>query len=255
MTATADALRDLHTLHQRAKAIRDRLQSGPKTLAVRNAALAARNTDLEKVRKTLQDAQLAVKKNEHAVQAAQSKIDDLKVKLNLVKKNDEYKVLQNQIAHDKTAMGKYEDEVLQGFEVVEQKKAELAKAEAEVKAFADEVAALKKTIDDQAVAQKTQLTELETGIVTAEDSIPADQREQYRRVVRQLGADALAPVEAGACLGCYTAVTTQMLNELINRDTLTFCKSCGRLLYMADGEAESSRGGSEKPKARSRAKS
>lgn len=254
MTATADALRDLHSLHQRAKAIRDRLQSGPKTLAARTAALAVRTADLEKLRKAVQDAQLAVKKNEHAIQAAQAKIDDLNVKLNLVKKNEEYKALQNQIAHDKVAIGKYEDEVLQGFDVVEQKKAELARAEAEVKTFADEVAALKKTIEDQAVAQKTQLADLEAGIVTAEGSIPADQREQYRRVVRQLGADALAPVEAGACLGCYTAVTTQMVNELINRDTLTFCKSCGRLLYMADGEAESSRGG-EKPKARSRAKS
>ena len=48
MTATADALRDLHTLHQRAKAVRDRLESGPKTLAVRQAALAVRQADLEK---------------------------------------------------------------------------------------------------------------------------------------------------------------------------------------------------------------
>lgn len=252
MTATADALRDLHALHQRAKAIRDRLQSAPKTLAARQAALAARTADLEKSRKALQDAQLGVKKNEHALQAAQAKVDDLKVKLNLVKKNDEYKALQNQIAHDKTAMGKYEDEILQGFEVVEEKKAELTKAEGEVKAFGDEVAALKKTIEDQAVAQKAQLAELEAAIVSAEGSIPEDQREQYRRVVRQLGADALAPVEGGACLGCYTAVTAQMLNELINRDSLTFCKSCGRLLYLAEGEADPAR--AEKPKSRSRAK-
>ncbi len=31
MPATADNLRDLHLLHQRAKALRDRLTSGPKT--------------------------------------------------------------------------------------------------------------------------------------------------------------------------------------------------------------------------------
>lgn len=251
MTATADALRDLHTLHQRAKALRDRLTSGPKTLAARTAALAARTADLEKLRKAHQDAQLGVKKSEHAMQAAQAKIDDLKVKLNLVKKNDEYKAIQNQIAHDKTSMGKHEDDVLNGFEVVEAKKAELTAAEAEVAKFAEEVAALKKTLDEQAVAQKAQLAELEASIVSAEDHIPADQREQYRRTVRQLGADALAPVEGGACLGCYTAVTAQMLNELINRDGLTFCKSCGRLLYLADGEGDPV----EKPKkARSRAK-
>ncbi len=47
MTATAEHLRDLHQLHQRAKALRDRLTSGPKTLAARQAALANRQAALE----------------------------------------------------------------------------------------------------------------------------------------------------------------------------------------------------------------
>src|SRR4051812_35531836 len=101
MSPTADVLRDLHHLHQRAKALRDRLIPAPRTLAARQAALATRQADLEKARKTLQDAKLSLKKNEHTLQAHQTKIDDLKVKLNQVKKNDEYKALQNQIAHDK----------------------------------------------------------------------------------------------------------------------------------------------------------
>ena len=42
MPATAENLRDLHHLHQRAQALRDRLTSGPKTLAARQAALLAR---------------------------------------------------------------------------------------------------------------------------------------------------------------------------------------------------------------------
>jgi predicted nucleic acid-binding Zn-ribbon protein len=251
MTATADALRDLHTLHQRAKAVRDRLQSGPKTLAARQAALAARQADLEKARKALQDAKLGLSKNEHALQASQAKIDDLKVKLNQVKKNEEYKALQNQIAHDKAAMGKYEDQILQGYEVIETQTAELAKFEAEVKDFAQEVEKLQADLEAQAVSQKTLLGELEASIASGEDSIPVDQREQYRRVVRQLGADALAAVEGGACVGCYTSVTAQTLNELINRESLTFCKSCGRLLYLAEGEAENSRAaGAPKGKAR-----
>jgi predicted nucleic acid-binding Zn-ribbon protein len=251
MTATADALRELHTLHQRAKAIRDRLVSAPKTLAARQAAFAVRQADVEKARKALQDAKVGISKNEHALQASQAKIDDLKVKLNSVKKNEEYKALQNQIAHDTAAMGKYEDQILQGYETIEAQGAEFARLDAEVKGVGDEVETLRKFIADQAVAQKAQLVELEAAIIAAENSIPADQREQYRRVVRQLGADALAPVEGGACLGCYTAVTAQMLNELINRDGLTFCKSCGRLLYLADGEGDPV----EKPKkARSRAK-
>jgi uncharacterized protein len=232
MTATAEILRDLHLLHQRAKALRDRLASAPRTLAARQTALASRQADLEKARKALQDAKVQLKKNEHALQAQQAKIDDLKVKLNQVKKNEEYKALQNQIAHDKAAMSKTEDETLQTYELIESQSATFAKLEAELKSFARDVDALHTEIESQASAHKSQLQELEQAIVEAEISIPEQERERYSRTVRQFGADALAACENGACLGCFTSVTTQMLNHLINGDQLMFCKSCGRLLYL-----------------------
>ena len=242
MTATAEILRDLHLLHQRAKGLRDRLASAPRTLASRQAALATRQADVEKARKALQDAKLHLKKNEHALQAQQAKIDDLKAKLNQVKKNEEYKALQNQIAHDKAAMSKTEDEILQNYEEIETQGAAVAKLEAEVKSFAQDVAALQAEIESQASSHKAQLEELEKAIIEAEVSIPVDDQERYSRTVRQFGADALAACEDGACLGCFTAVTTQMLNHLINGDQLMFCKSCGRLLYLDElAEATSKR--------------
>src|SRR5208337_2798507 len=220
MTATAEILRDLHLLHHRAKALRDRLASAPRTLAGRQAALANRQADVEKARKALQDQQ--------------AKIDDLKVKLNQVKKNEEYKALQNQIAHDKAAMSKTEDEILQTYEQIETQGVALAKLEAEIKSFAQDVVAMQTEIQSQTSSHKVQLQELETAIVEAEISIPEQERERYRRTVRQYGADALAACENGACLGCFTSVTMQMLNHLINGDQLMFCKSCGRLLYLAE---------------------
>jgi predicted nucleic acid-binding Zn-ribbon protein len=234
MTATAEILRDLHLLHQRAKALRDRLASAPRTLAARQAALASRKADLEKARKALQDAKVHLKKGEHALQAQQAKIDDLKAKLNQVKKNEEYKALQNQIAHDKAAMSKTEDEILQSYEQIETESAALARLEAEVKSFAHDVVTIQTEIESQASTYKAQLQELETAIIAAEISIPEQERERYSRTVRQFGADALAGCDNGACLGCFTSVTTQMLNHLINGDQLMFCKSCGRLLYLEE---------------------
>ena len=234
MIATAEILRELHHLHQRAKALRDRLASGPKTLAARQTSLATREADLEKAKKALQDARVSLKKHEHVMQAQQAKIDDFKVKLNQVKKNEEYKALQNQIAHDQAAMSKTEDDILRDYEVIEAQTADLAKLEAETRKFAQDVAALQAEISSQAEQHQAQLQELETAIISAEDSIPEEHRERYSRTVRQFGADALAGCENSACLGCFTSVTTQMLNHLINVDQLVFCQSCGRLLYHAD---------------------
>ncbi len=236
MPSTASTLRDLHTLHQRAKALRDRLTSGPKTLAARKAALAGRQAALEEAKKAVQDEKVLVKKHEHHLQSQQSKSDDLRVKLNLVKKNEEYKAIQNQLALDKSHMEKTEGEILEAMVRVDERTVVLHAAELEVKKLTDEVAALTKQIEANADAQKAQLAELDTAIVEAENLIDEDQRERYRRTVKQRGADALAAVEGGACSGCYVTVTHQVMNELINVHSLQFCMTCGRMLYLADDD-------------------
>lgn len=236
MPATAQNLRDLHTLHQRARALRDRLSSGPKTLAARQAAQATRQAELDTSRKALQDAKVRVQKLEHTLKGIETKIDDLKVKLNQVKKNDEYKALQNQIAHDNAAKSRAEEDILTALEDVETRSAEIARQEAEVKRTGAEVAALQQQLESQSAQHKAQLRELETAIKDAETAIPEVHRDHYRRIVARYGADALAACEDNSCLGCYTAVTPQMINELMNAESLTFCLSCGRLLYLTAPE-------------------
>lgn len=241
MAATADNLRELHQLHQRAKALRDRLTSGPKTLSARQAALTNRQAALETRRKGLQDAKVQLKKREHSLQAHQTKIDDLQVKLNQVKKNDEYKALQNQIANDRAAIEKLEGEMLEDMVRIDEQTSELAGEEAEVKKMAQDVAALQAQLDSQAAEQKVQLQELESAIIGAEAIIPEELRERYRRTVKQHGADAMAFIENGACSGCFVSVTAQMMNELINNQSLSFCKSCGRVLYLAEEDIPNTR--------------
>lgn len=241
MAITAASLQELHQLHHRAKALRDRLTSGPKTLAARQAALANRHAAVETARKALQDVKVQVKKREHLLQGYQAKIHDLTVKLNQAKKNDEYKAIQNQIAHDQAAIGKVEDEMLEAYGEVETLGTTLAAQEAELKAFAADVDALKLQIESQAADQRSQLQELEAAIIGAEDVIPELLREQYRRVVKRHGADALAFIESDACSGCYVSITAQTKNELINGAMLCFCMTCGRILYLAEEDVPNTR--------------
>ncbi len=64
--------------------------------------------------------------------------------------------------------------------------------------------------------------------------IPEEHRVQYRRIVSRYGPDALAACDEGSCLGCFTSLTPQMVNDLLNGAGLSFCMSCGRLLYHAE---------------------
>ena len=84
-------------------------------------------------------------------------------------------------------------------------------------------------------------------VVDAEAVIPEDVRDRYRRTVKQHGADAMASLDydrksqIGTCSGCYVSVTTQALNELINGNHLSFCKTCGRLLYLPEEDFPNTR--------------
>jgi predicted nucleic acid-binding Zn-ribbon protein len=231
---TASSLADLHHLHQRAKALRDLMSSGPKTLAAREAILASRKAALEVAQKEGKDSKAHTKNKEVQIQALQTKIEDSLTKRNTVRKQEEYNALTNQMAADKRNIERLETEVLEALEKADEQAATVAGLEGEVKKLSAEVATLKESLASKAGAQQTQLRELELAITSAEESIPADQRDQYRRLVKQRAADALAAVEGGACSGCFVSVTPQMVNELINRHHMVFCKTCGRALYLAE---------------------
>lgn len=243
MTTTADNLRELHSLHQRAKAIRDRLASGPKTVAARQAVLAKRKADLDAAREALKKSKADAKNKEVQAQSIRNRVDDLRTKLNATKKQNEYDAIRNQIANDNLSASKLEDEALELMSQNEQKEVELKAQEAEVAKLASEVDALANDVSSKAEGQRAQLVELERAVVEAEAIIPGDVRDQYRRVVKGMGAEGMAPVEHASCTGCFVSVTAQMMNDLINGHSLVFCKSCGRILYLAEEEVNTLRRG------------
>lgn len=241
MTATAENIRELHALHQRAKGLRDRMDSGPKTLANRRSVLAKRQAALEEARKALKEGRAQVKTKETQLQALQSKQGDLSTKRNQARKQDEYNALTAQMHHDQKTIERLELEVLEGMELNDTRAAELATLEVETKKLADDVEALARELDAKRAEQQAQFEALNAAIVEAETIIPADQRERYRRNVKQRGADAMAAAEDGACTGCFVSMPPQMLNELINGGQLVFCKSCGRILYLAEQDQSNTR--------------
>ena len=171
----------------------------------------------------------------------QEKTAELRVKLNAIKKQVEYDAIRNQIANDNLAQSKLSEEILESMIKVDEQAASVTAQEADIKKIADEVAAMAAEIASKAAEQKASLAKLDAAIVEAEGFIAEDQVEQYRRNVKQRGADALAAVEENACSGCYVTVTTQMMNELINGHHLVFCKTCGRILYLAEEHVSATR--------------
>lgn len=234
MTTTANSLREIHALHQRAKAIQDRLNSHPKAVAARNALVNKKQNATDDFKKEIQQLKVTKATKETQRKSLLQKIEDYSTKLLSVKKNEEYKAIQNEIALVKSQVNKVDDELIdfelsleERYEKLKELEADLEKAKSDLEAF------IKKAEQDRPT-DEANLGDLSKQIAAAESIIPIDLREDYNRVIRQKGADALALVEDGACTGCFMAVTSQMINDLINCDTLVFCRTCGRVLYMAE---------------------
>ena len=183
MSATAENLRDLHELHQRAKAFATACVGPQDPGRPPGDPGQPPWPSWNRTAKALQDAKVQLKKHEHSLQGIDTKIDDLKTKLNLVKKNDEYKALQNQIAHEAAAKSKIEEEILVSLEDDRNQDRRVGKLEADAKRFGGEVAALQQQIDKQPSLRRPSSPSSRRRSSRPRIVIPEEYRVQYRRIV------------------------------------------------------------------------
>ena len=230
-----EVLRTLHRIHRQLTDLRDRLNRGPRLIkaheanvAKQEAALAQAQADTKALRVATDAKQLQFKTNEN-------KAKELRVKLNAAQSNREYQLLKEQIAADEMANSVLADEILEAMEKVDVLHAAAKEAAAIVAKGKEDLAKTTKEIQTQEPSLRADLQAKEQELQKYEADLPGDIRDAYQRVVRLRGEDALAPMRDQFCGGCNQQVTLNNYNALrLNRPV--FCKSCGRLMYIPEGE-------------------
>jgi predicted nucleic acid-binding Zn-ribbon protein len=124
------------------------------------------------------------------------------------------------------------DEILEGFEKVDLFTLAVKEADKTLASGRLELEKARRAVQDSAASIAADVQRLEGELAQAEKSLPADLKADYQRVVRSKGADSLAVADDGVCTGCGHQITLNMQNEL-RLARLVFCKSCGRILYLA----------------------
>jgi predicted nucleic acid-binding Zn-ribbon protein len=233
MSVTAAALRELHRIHQRLADLRDRLERGPKQVRAREANVTQLEAKLTEAKDRAKQMQMALDRKNLDLKAGEQKVVDLKVKLNGANSNREYQAFLEQIAAAEMAGSVLSDEILEGMEKVDQLNAATKEAEKNLAAGKQDMQKAKESVESSAAGIRTDIAQLEGELTQAEQSLPADLKVDYQRVVRSKGADSLAAADDGVCVGCGQQITLNMQNEL-QLSKLVFCKSCGRLLYLPE---------------------
>ena len=231
MSVAAD-LTELHRLHSALKDVRDDLARGPRQLKIRDQVIVNAKNEVAAKQEELKQTRMSADRKGLELKSLETKLVDLRGKLNQASSNREYDILRGQIEADGAAKAVMEDEILDHLDRVDRLQKEIVIAQDRVKqAEADRVKFAAQFAAEEPTLKKKE-ADIQQALVKAESVLTGEARTTYRRVVEAHGAEAMAPVENGVCTGCYVALRPQQRVQL-NGGTIVFCSSCGRLLYLA----------------------
>lgn len=237
MNSTASGLKELHDLHLKLQTVQDGLRRGPKQAEARRQFAERKQTELEAQKDQLKKLKMATDQKTLHLRSNETKIADLKVRLNAASSNREFDIIRGQIDADSMANSVLEDEILEAMEKVDQTAASLKENEAEVaKAFA-EAKRIEEEVSQVRPGLEAQAREIESALGAAEKSLPETILVNYRRLVQAHGAGALASVANKACTSCNAILSPQALVD-VRTGKIVICRSCGRILYRDEPEGE-----------------
>lgn len=233
MTVTASALRELHRIHVQLSDLRDQLQRGPRRVKAAETNAAALETEFARTKEAVTKLRISADSKELQLREREERLKDLQIKLNCCGSNREYQALKEQIAADRQANSVQSDEVLEALERIDEMQISLATIEEKKSKAKEDLSALTESVAQQRVKLETELQRVSDALVRAEADLPADFKQDYQRIARARGEEALAPIDGEACSGCFQRLSAQTMNELyLSRPV--FCSSCGSVLYLPE---------------------
>ena len=228
-----DVLRTLHRIHRQLTDLRGRLDRGPKQVQAAESHVRVRETQLAETREEAKTVRVAADAKQFLLKAGEQKVIELQVKLNTAATNREYQALKDQIAAEEMTNSVLADEILERWEKIEQIQQKVAETEQILAQARQKAEAVRLEVQQEEPRIRAEVERLQGELKQCEAELPAIVRDFYQRVVRQKGEDALAIVENQICGGCHQQIPLNVCAEIMMSHP-TFCKSCGRLLYMSE---------------------
>jgi uncharacterized protein len=229
-------LRTLHRIHRQLNDLCERLERGPKVARAREANVKRLEELVSEVQTAGKTMRRAADEKQLQLKAGEEKIQKYQRQLNEAKTNAEYQTLKDQIAAVRMTNSVLEDEILETMEKVDEVRLNAEKAQADLAQARVEAEKTAQEVQTRAPKIHADVERLEAELQASEAALPAEFLEVYRRLVRQRGDEAMAPLEGEFCGGCNQHVPLNMCSQVILSKPV-FCKSCGRLLYLPEGSS------------------
>jgi len=235
MAGPAAILREIHRLRAFVQELQSRIDLAPKQLNVQQNVLARRQEELKQGQEAIKKLKIGVHDHEVSVKAAHQQIKKYEQQLNEISSNKEYDALKHEIAGVQEKLRALEDETLTTMLELEELTGRLPVLEEAAKKAKVEFAEFERDSQARREVWIQQRDEATNQIGAEEAKLPSAIRPEYDRLIKAMGADALAAVEGKNCTACYTEMTVQLYHNVLKQQ-FVLCWNCGRVLYLKDAK-------------------
>ncbi len=187
---------------------------------------------LEEEKKGLQ---VKGKDKEIELESKEAQIKKLQSQLYQVKKNDEYRALENEISSTRADSSLVEEEILDILD-------EIDKVDAAVEEKKNDLRVKKELLDKRMIEVSNKMVELdkeyeslknERGRIASTIEKPVLSR--YEKILQnKRGQRAIVAAKDSACQGCFMNLRPQLIHEVKLGKNLIVCENCSRILYIEE---------------------
>lgn len=233
MPGPAPILRELHRLRLHASRLQAEIDRAPRLIETQRKKVARQAELLLEAQDAIKKLKVQTHEKEVTLKTTYQQIAKHQKQLNEVESKKQYDALQLEIANDKKACEKLENEILEMMADTEERAAKIPELEKALQKAREEAAEIEKNAQSRHAGLMEQLNETLRQIKEVETTVPEAIRPHYQRLIASFGEDAMAAVQGRTCAACYTEITAQNYNELL-MGQFVLCKSCGRMLYLPE---------------------
>ena len=210
--------------------LQQKLEHGPRQVKARQQILARKQTEIDAFKAELKQARMVADQKNLQLKTNESKIADLKAKLNQATSNREFDIIRSQIDADTMANSVLEDEILEVLEKVDQIQQKISKAEAEAAQVAADVRRVAQEVETAAPKLRRRPPRSRPACAKRKKSCRGGPLKCTGDWCKPTGRPPWRPSKTTPAPRA-TRFFPPIRSSSSTRGSSSFCRSCGRLLY------------------------
>lgn len=175
--------------------------------------------------------QVEINKLDVEIETNRQQITKLREQQFQIKSNNEYKALDNEIAHIEKAIKTLEDREIEIMEEVEQMKTNTARLQSELEHEESNINQELQQLDQRRENLKSEINQIKADREKLADEIDQTFLTHYNRVMTNKKDAALVRLENGSCGGCHMKMPAHVAHDIRKAESIVTCSFCGRILY------------------------